>query len=232
MSSKSRPKTAHPSSLRARKAAAAAAAAASSTGGPGHRPLEVIDENGVPYVVSGPGQGQPWCPSLYTCLKLFVSLRLSASLWSLISDCDETFNYWEPLHFFIYGKGFQTWEYAPENGLRSYLYILVHTVPLWIYDRMMAPNRMHVFFFLRYLLSFVSAGSEVYFIKGIQKEMGPNTARLTMAVLLFSPGMFISSTAFLPSSTSMYLTFLSVGAWFNRSYAMAILFTAMSAFLR
>ena len=108
----------------------------------------------------------------------------------------------------------------------------MHTVPLWIYDRMMAPNRMHVFFFLRYLLSFVSAGSEVYFIKGIQKEMGPNTARLTMAVLLFSPGMFISSTAFLPSSTSMYLTFLSVGAWFNRSYAMAILFTAMSAFLR
>ena len=69
-------------------------------------------------------------------------------MWSGISDCDETFNYWEPLHYLIYGnffflsknlnfcqifffkflgKGFQTWEYDPQYGLRSYFYILLHT---------------------------------------------------------------------------------------------------------
>jgi alpha-1,2-mannosyltransferase len=28
-----------------------------------------------------------------------------------VSDCDETFNYWEPSHYMLYGWGFQTWEY-------------------------------------------------------------------------------------------------------------------------
>ena len=28
-----------------------------------------------------------------------------AAWWSNISDCDEVFNYWEPLHFMTYGTG-------------------------------------------------------------------------------------------------------------------------------
>ena len=57
---------------------------------------------------------------------LFFIGRVTAGMWSGISDCDETYNYWEPLHYLIYGKGFQTWEYAPQYGLRSYFYILLH----------------------------------------------------------------------------------------------------------
>jgi alpha-1,2-mannosyltransferase len=56
--------------------------------------------------------------SAYLAFKLIVSVRLSAAFWSIISDCDETFNYWEPTHFLLYGKGFQTWEYSPEFALR------------------------------------------------------------------------------------------------------------------
>jgi len=56
-------------------------------------------------------------------------------LRSIISDCDETYNYWEPTHFLLFGKGFQTWEYSPKFALRSYLYILTHTVPAWIYEQ-------------------------------------------------------------------------------------------------
>jgi alpha-1,2-mannosyltransferase len=26
----------------------------------------------------------------------------------MITDCDETFNYWEPTHYTLYGWGFQT----------------------------------------------------------------------------------------------------------------------------
>ncbi|VDK74941.1 unnamed protein product [Gongylonema pulchrum] len=43
-------------------------------------------------------------------------------MWSTISDCDEVYNYWEPLHLFLYGTGFQTWEYSPIYAIR---YILV-----------------------------------------------------------------------------------------------------------
>ena len=41
-----------------------------------------------------------------------------------IMDCDEVYNYWEPLHFLVHGTGLQTWEYAHEYALRTYAYIL------------------------------------------------------------------------------------------------------------
>ena len=55
--------------------------------------------------------------------------------------------------------------------------------------------------------------------------------RLCLALLVTSAGMFISSTAFLPSSASMYLTLLSMGAWFLHHYKLAIFFTAFSTFV-
>jgi alpha-1,2-mannosyltransferase len=38
-------------------------------------------------------------------------------------DCDETFNYWEVVHFLLYQFGFQTWEYSNEFALRTYAYL-------------------------------------------------------------------------------------------------------------
>lgn len=38
-----------------------------------------------------------WSPSPYSAFKLLISARFAAALWSTISDCDETFNYWEPV---------------------------------------------------------------------------------------------------------------------------------------
>ena len=43
-------------------------------------------------------------------LLLLIS-RLTSARLNLIHDCDEVFNYWEPLHFLLYGSGMQTWEY-------------------------------------------------------------------------------------------------------------------------
>lgn len=45
-----------------------------------------------------------------------------------MQDCDETFNYWEPTHYLSHGYGLQTWEYSPEYGIRSWLYIGLHAV--------------------------------------------------------------------------------------------------------
>lgn len=40
-------------------------------------------------------------------------------------------------------------------------------------------------------------------------------ARLLLAFLVLATGMFISSAAFLPSSFSMYMTLISMGAWYH-----------------
>jgi alpha-1,2-mannosyltransferase len=53
--------------------------------------------------------------------RVFVSLRLP------ILDCDEVFNYWEPLHYMLFDdqpKALQTWEYAHQHSLRSYAFLM------------------------------------------------------------------------------------------------------------
>ena len=211
---------------------------------PRHRPQEIVDERGVPYSQMFVGTNNsaqvvnrqyrnpgPWMPGGYAAFKLLMSARLCAAFWSSISDCDETFNYWEPTHFLFFGKGHQTWEYDPQYALRSYLYLLVHGVPGYLYNILFEPNRMYILYLIRCLLALMSSLCEVYFYQSVAKEVGVNVGRLTLAFLVLSAGMFISSTAFLPSSTSMFLVMLSHGAWFNQAYALAIFATALSAFL-
>ena len=52
----------------------------------------------------------------------WVQVRLVYARYNLIHDCDEVFNFWEPLHYLLYGYGKQTWEYrysARRTGRRA-----------------------------------------------------------------------------------------------------------------
>lgn len=59
---------------------------------------------------------------------LLAAARLLSAGLNIIHDCDETYNYLEPLHFLLHGSGLQTWEYGAQFALRSYLYLLLHAV--------------------------------------------------------------------------------------------------------
>ncbi|XP_064614861.1 alpha-1,2-mannosyltransferase ALG9-like [Liolophura sinensis] len=174
---------------------------------------------------------QPWTPSAYTAFKTFLSARLCAAVWSIITDCDETFNYWEPLHYVVFGSGLQTWEYSPVYAIRSYTYLVLHAIPVYIYNFIFQSNKIVLFYVLRCVLAICCALSEVYFYKGVCKQFGANTGRIMLCFLLFSTGMFIASSAFLPSSFSMYLTMVAMGAWFLGNNQVAILGIAASAIL-
>lgn len=50
-------------------------------------------------------------PPIFQCFFVTFAIRLVASVVMFVGDCDETFNYWEPTHYLLYGFGFQTWEY-------------------------------------------------------------------------------------------------------------------------
>ena len=71
-------------------------------------------------------------PPLYISWRIFWANRMP------IMDCDEVYNYWEPLYFLLNNRynddgddggvmnvvrGQQTWEYANEYALRTYAYI-------------------------------------------------------------------------------------------------------------
>ena len=49
--------------------------------------------------------------NLLLLTSIIVVSRLLSALVNIIHDCDEVYNYWEPLHYLVHGSGMQTWEY-------------------------------------------------------------------------------------------------------------------------
>ncbi|XP_054159813.1 alpha-1,2-mannosyltransferase ALG9-like isoform X2 [Oppia nitens] len=173
----------------------------------------------------------PWSPSPSTAFKALLSARLSAAVWNNISDCDETFNYWEPTHYLIHGLGFQTWEYSPLYAIRSYAFLWIYALPAFIYTHLIQTNQLLVFYYTRCILAFCCALCETYLYRGILRQFGPSIARLFLLFMVLSNGMFISSTAFLPSSFSMYMTALTFGAWLQQHHKIVILTQAISSLI-
>jgi alpha-1,2-mannosyltransferase len=46
-----------------------------------------------------------WAPSTTTFFSLALVVRLLAARYAVLDDCDEVYNYWEPLHLLLYGTG-------------------------------------------------------------------------------------------------------------------------------
>mmetsp|Transcript_28887 Transcript_28887/g.67827 ORF Transcript_28887/g.67827 Transcript_28887/m.67827 type:complete len:641 (-) Transcript_28887:2236-4158(-) len=70
----------------------------------------------------------------FIVLPVHIGYRVYQANRMPIMDCDETFNYWEVVHFLLFrGKSFQTWEYANEFALRTYAYLTPITGVAWVY---------------------------------------------------------------------------------------------------
>uniref|UniRef100_A0A670Y2G9 Mannosyltransferase n=2 Tax=Pseudonaja textilis TaxID=8673 RepID=A0A670Y2G9_PSETE len=178
---------------------------------------------------SGTKAGHVWAPEGSTAFKCLISARFCAALLSNISDCDETFNYWEPMHYLVYGKGFQTWEYSPVYAIRSYAYLWLHALPALFHARVLRTNKVLIFYFLRCLLAFLSCVCELYFYKAVCKKFGLHVSRLMLAFLILSTGMFCSASAFLPSSFCMYCTVVAMTGWYMDRTSLAVLGVAAGA---
>lgn len=135
-----------------------------------------------------------------------LSLRFSAGLWSTIQDCDEVFNYWEPLHLLLFGKGLQTWEYSPVYAIRytfyslhcydlifrSYLYIGLHYIPASLLAMLFSHTKVAIFVITRCLLAAFCASAEFYLFKAICERHSIRIGRFFLLFSIFSSGMFIS----------------------------------------
>lgn len=67
--------------------------------------------------------------------------------------------------------------------------------------------------------------------RAVSREFGVQIGRLWLMFQLFAPGMFIASTALLPSSFSMYLGSGALAAWWTQRYRLAVFLIAISALL-
>ncbi|XP_022140430.1 dol-P-Man:Man(6)GlcNAc(2)-PP-Dol alpha-1,2-mannosyltransferase [Momordica charantia] len=158
-------------------------------------------------------------------------LRYMSATSNIIHDCDEVFNYWEPLHYLLYKSGFQTWEYSSQFALRSYLYIVLHELvgkpAAWLF----AEEKVRVFFAVRLFLGLLSVVTETVLVVALSRKFGKRIATYTLAMLCLTSGCFFASTSFLPSSFSMYAVSLSSGLFLLEKPASAVAVAAAGVIL-
>lgn len=69
------------------------------------------------------------------------------------------------------------------------------------------------------------------YFRAVCREFGIQIGRLWLIFQLFSPGMFVASTAFLPSSFAMLFCSAALAAWWHQRYNLAVYFVAIAALL-
>ncbi|KAJ6676071.1 ALPHA-12-MANNOSYLTRANSFERASE ALG9, partial [Salix purpurea] len=166
-------------------------------------------------------------------LPLFAlgMLRYMSATSNIIHDCDEVFNYWEPLHFLLYNSGFQTWEYSSQYALRSYLYINFHELVGLPASWLFPDDKVRVFYAVRFFLGLVSVISDATLVVALSRKYGKRLASYALAMLCLTSGCFFASTSFLPSSFAMYAMSLSSGLFLLGKPASAVAVAAAGVIL-
>lgn len=126
----------------------------------------------------------------------------------IIGDCDETFNYWEPLNLLLRHFGKQTWEYSPVYSIRSYAYL----IPYYFVGKLLQLldlTPLHVFYGLR----IIALGGFTAFVE-MNLFVNLNTYSSSLAnwwlfLTSVNVGMSHGGVALLPSSLALQTTLLA-----------------------
>lgn len=156
---------------------------------------------------------QFFVPQRVTITTFFI-VNLLAAFYAPIQDCDEVYNYWEPTHYLNHHYGLQTWEYAPEFSIRSWLYIFIHAI-IGKLASFISSRKTFQFYAVRAVLAMACAFCETRLFAAISRTLNPRIGVMFMIAMISSPGMFHASVAYLPSSFSMYTTMLGTAAFMD-----------------
>mmetsp|Transcript_132388 Transcript_132388/g.229583 ORF Transcript_132388/g.229583 Transcript_132388/m.229583 type:complete len:635 (-) Transcript_132388:943-2847(-) len=146
-----------------------------------------------------------------------LAARILSALYAPINDCDEVFNFWEPTHYLLYGEGFQPWEYSPQYALRSWLYVVIHYCLFVPFKSRV--TKVQAFYMLRIIIGLITMWCERQFIKSVHLRFGKRVAGFLYVLSMFSPAMFVATTAYLPTSFAMCCFMVAHGAWFMEHYS-------------
>ncbi|BGP06629.1 mannosyltransferase [Rhodotorula toruloides] len=168
-------------------------------------------------------------PTLTTAFRFLLLVRWASAMYTAIGDCDEVFNYWEPLHYLVNGKGFQTWEYSPAYAIRSWFYLLIHSGPAVALRAFGFPDKRVAFFATRLMLATFSSFVEAVFYRACAVHLSSHVGRYVLWIQMFSAAFYSAATTFLPSTFALYFVMLGTAAslspvqagWKRISFAVA-----------
>lgn len=160
--------------------------------------------------------------SFLPAFAVLAVVRLFSAAYNNIADCDETFNFWEPTHYVLYGFGFQTWEHSPSYALHSYAFVMPHVAAAKV-AQLVAANKVQVFYGVRAALGLFCAAGEARLCTATVRRWGAEAGWILLVLLATSSGMFHASTAYLPSVFCMHLAMYVYAFWIARDPAGAVM---------
>jgi len=159
----------------------------------------------------------------YARVVLVLTRALVALRNDVVLDCDETYNYLEPLHYLVHGRGMQTWEHGSAYALRSYAYLFMHApvamLASVVFGREGSGGRV-AFVCVRLASALASALAEASLVRAVSERHALTGACLLM-ILASSSGMAVASTAMLPSSFAMVCVTASAAASLRGKHRLA-----------
>lgn len=166
--------------------------------------------------------------TVFIAFCIFLSAHLLAAAYAPIQDCDEVFNFWEPTHYLNHGHGLQTWELSPIYAIRSWLYIVLHAVPIqttswlslmsWpslIIKPSLMTSKVTGFYALRSVLALACAACEARLFSVISRCMSARISTMFLVATVTSAGTFHAATSYLSSTFAMYTFTLSIAAFMD-----------------
>ena len=165
--------------------------------------------------------------SFLSICSIFIAANLIAIYLNHIDDTDETYGYYEPLHYLLHGIGMQTWEYSPSYAIRTYAFI----TPFWLLGsalKLFDSSKVNMFYSIRTALAILSALSESFFVVAIYEYYGKSIGDLTLVFTLFSSGILYCSSALLPSAVIMSLVMIATTSWLRGRHLTTILIGCIS----
>ncbi|ESL10089.1 hypothetical protein TRSC58_02182 [Trypanosoma rangeli SC58] len=130
-----------------------------------------------------------------------------------VADCDETFNFVEPMHQLLYGSGLQTWENCPRYALRSWLFAWVYASPALLVIGTPRLRNVDVYFFNRIFYGRLACLSELFLVYSVWEAVSGRAAAVTLALLLFNYPVPHAAVSALPTSFVMINYFMALGCW-------------------
>jgi alpha-1,2-mannosyltransferase len=152
---------------------------------------------------------------------LFSVLFTVAQVINHIDDTDETYGYYEPLHYLLYGRGMQTWEYGPDFAIRSYAFLMPFYAIASVF-KLFGLNKVVVFFLLRAVIGQITAASLSRFLAAVKNAFGERVYYYMVVLSLCCPGLFYCSTSFLPSALSCSIVMLAAADYLDGQHAWTV----------
>ncbi|KAG7666213.1 ALG9 [[Candida] subhashii] len=148
-------------------------------------------------------------PIQYALIGLNIAYRLYSAIYMIIADCDETYNYWEPLNLLLRNFGKQTWEYSPEFKIRSYSYLIPYYI-IGKFFQYFNIEPMSIFYGIRIIaLSGMTSLCELILFKKLLYHSN-SIANWWLLFSSIAPGMSHAGVALLPSTLAMQTTILAM----------------------